>query len=98
MMYALNVRRTAKGRVVAACDADVLGETFEDGAVRLEVSEGFYGGDEADIDEVVDAVAGCFTANLVGNELVPALVEAGVVAAGAVEEVDGVKHVQLFTV
>ncbi|MFB6265837.1 MAG: DUF424 family protein [Candidatus Nanohaloarchaea archaeon] len=38
------------------------------------------------------------TANLVGNELVDALRERGVVEKQEIGEVDGVKHVQLFRI
>ncbi len=97
-MFSLHVQETAKGRVVAACDLDILGETFTEGDVTLHVDAAFYGGDEVDLDAVVDALDHFHTANLVGNELVDGLVDAGVVQEGEPERVDGVRHVQLFRV
>ena len=98
MMFSLNVRRTPQGTVVAACDLDVLGETFTEGDVTLHVDPDFFGGDEVELDAVVDALDRFHTANLVGNELVAALVEEGVVDAAEPETVDGVRHVHLFWV
>lgn len=97
-MFLLNVHGTEKGDVVAACDADVLGEEFSDEKRRLAVDEGFYGGEEAEIVEIVAALEDCHTANLVGDDLIAALVEADALAESEVVEIGGVKHAQLFRV
>ena len=44
----LRERDTPEGLLVSVCDADCLGETFEDGPVSLDVTEEFYGGEEAE--------------------------------------------------
>lgn len=97
-MFSLRVQETRKGRVVAACDLDLLGETFTEGDVTLHVDEAFYGGDEVELAAVVDALDRYHTANLVGNELIDGLMEAGLVQEEEPEQVDGVRHVQLFRV
>lgn len=98
MMFSLNVRRTPQGTVVAACDLDLLGETFTEGDVTLHVDPDFFGGDETDLETVVAALQRYHTANLVGNELIAGLIEQGVVDASEPETVDGVRHVHLFRV
>lgn len=98
MMFSLQRKETPKGFIVAACDIDILGETYTEDGLTLEVREGFYGGREADLDDVIDALESFFTANLVGNELIHGLMEEGVVEHREVETVDEVKHVQLFQV
>ncbi|WP_435063339.1 DUF424 domain-containing protein [Halobaculum sp. EA56] len=97
--YLITRRETPEGTLVAVCDADVLGETFEDGAVTLEVTEEFYGSDDAehgDADAVVRGLYDADTANLVGEDCVGVAVEEGVVDADRVLEVDGTLHAQLL--
>ncbi|QZY00796.1 DUF424 domain-containing protein [Halobaculum rubrum] len=97
--FLLSRRETPEGTLVAVCDADVLGETFEDGEVRLEVTEAFYGGDEAepaDADAVVEGLYDADTANLVGADCVGVAVDAGVIDADRVLEVDDTLHAQLL--
>lgn len=97
--YLLTRRETPEGTLVAVCDAGVLGETFEDGAVSLEVTESFYGGDEAepaDADAVVEGLYDADTANLVGEDCVDVAVDAGVIDADRVLEVGGTLHAQLL--
>ncbi|MCJ7478611.1 MAG: DUF424 family protein [Candidatus Nanohaloarchaeota archaeon QJJ-7] len=90
--------QTAKGKIVAACDLEILGDSYSEDGVKLDIKEDFYGGEEVDLEGVTDALERFFTANLAGNQLVEALVEAGVVQEEEIETVDGVKHVQLFRV
>lgn len=87
-------RDTPEGLLVSVCDEDILGETFENGAVSLTVDPEFYDGDAADADAVTEALARCSVANLVGTESVQVAVNAGFVAEGNVLEVDGTRHAQ----
>lgn len=87
-------RETGKGRLVSVCDADVLGETFENGEVSLTVEEEFYDGDEADPDEVVASLARASVANLVGARAVGLAIDHGFVEETNVLEFEGTRHAQ----
>ena len=91
----LRERKTEEGLLVAVCDDDVLGETFENGDVSLTVNEEFYGGDEADEDDVVESLSRAQVANIVGTRAVDVAVEAGIIEEATVLEVDGTRHAQL---
>lgn len=95
----LRERDTAEGTLVSVCDADCLGETYEDGEVTLAVTEEFYGGDEAveaSAEEVVAGLSRAQVANIVGSEAVGVAVEAGLVDEETVLEVGGTRHAQLL--
>ncbi|WP_324665202.1 DUF424 domain-containing protein [Haloarcula sediminis] len=92
----LNERETDEGLLVSVCDPEVLGETFEDGPVSLTVNEGFYGGETVSESEVVDSLARCSVANIVGTESVDVAVEHGFVDEDNVLDVDGTRHAQLL--
>ncbi|MBP1922617.1 hypothetical protein J2751_001630 [Halorubrum alkaliphilum] len=95
----LRERDTAEGRLVSVCDADCLGETYDNGRATLTVSEEFYGGpeaEEADAEAVVDALHRAQVGNIVGNEAVGIAVEAGLVDEETVLEFDGTRHAQLL--
>jgi hypothetical protein len=89
-------RDTDEGLLVSVCDADLLGETFEDGDVTLHVDPDFYEGREADEGEVVDSLARCTTANIVGEQSVAVAIEHGFVDEETVLDVDGTRHAQLL--
>ncbi|MFB6170263.1 MAG: DUF424 domain-containing protein [Haloarculaceae archaeon] len=92
----LNEWTTQRGRLVAVCDADVLGETFENGDLSLTVEEGFYGGDATDPEEVVERLGRADVANLVGTEVVALAIEHGFVEESNVLDIDGTRHAQFL--
>ncbi|EFW93792.1 hypothetical protein ZOD2009_01575 [Haladaptatus paucihalophilus DX253] len=92
----LKERETGEGLLVAVCDDDVLGETFETGEMSFTVTEEFYGGDEADEDEVVHSLNRADVANIVGTDAVALAVEAGFVNEANVLELDSTRHAQFL--
>jgi hypothetical protein len=92
----LNERETDEGLLVSVCDPDVLGETFENGKISLTVDEAFYDGEEADEQAVVDSLARCSVANLVGTDSVALAVEHGFVEEENVLDLEGTRHAQLL--
>jgi hypothetical protein len=91
----LKVFEDVKNTLVAACDSDLLGETFREGKLKLEVKAEFYRGSEVSITEALRAVSEADIANLVGKEIVKAAVEQGYADPSAIIEVAGIPHVQI---
>ena len=95
----LRERETPEGLLVSVCDEACLGETYVDDPVTLEVTEEFYGGEEAveaDDAAVVDGLTRADVANIVGREAVSVAIEAGIVDEDRVLDVDGTLHAQLL--
>lgn len=92
----VNERETPHGLLVSVCDADILGETFEDGDVSITVTESFYGGDRCDEGEVVDSLERAAVANLVGVQTVELAIEAGIVDERHVLEIGATRHAQVL--
>jgi len=91
----LRVIHDKRGLLVAACDAGLLGETFRQGKMKLEVSSEFYGGTLCPIEEAVEAFARANVANLVGEATIKAAVDKGLVDPEAVIYFGAVPHVQI---
>lgn len=96
--FSCKIHENQKGTVVAACDTDLLGETVQDNGVTLHVSDGFYGGEETTLEDIVAAADRATTSNFVGEDLITALIEEDVVSEEEVHYVDSIPHVQLFFV
>ncbi|WP_231185760.1 DUF424 family protein [Haladaptatus sp. DYF46] len=92
----LKERDTGEGLLVAVCDTDVLGETFETDELTFTVTEEFYGGDEVDEDEIVNSLNRADVANIVGADAVALAVDAGFVDEANVLELDSTRHAQFL--
>jgi len=93
----LRERSTDEGLLVAVCDDDVLGESFEGEDVSLTVTEEFYGGEEVDDEAVVASLQRASVANIVGEQAVALAIEHGFVDEANVLDVGGTRHAQVLS-
>ena len=91
----LNVFKDSKYTMVAVCDTGLIGETYRDGRLRLEVKSDFYKGVATTVQEALRAISTADIANLVGNRIIDAAVSAGLVTPSAILRIDGIPHVQI---
>lgn len=83
-------------RLVAACDEDILGKTFREGKLKLEVTEQFYKGIRLSMDEAVKLIGDADIANLSGKSIVDAVLREGLADQRAVISISGVPHLQIL--
>ncbi len=93
-MFAIRIHTNGVDRVLAVCDADLLGKTFREGKKRLVVSETFYNGEIVDLEVVVERMKSAGVLNLVGNESVSLAINEGYVEMSNVITIDGIPHAQ----
>lgn len=87
---------TTQGEIIlAACDEDLLGKTFEEGELQLKVSESFYGGERVTQELFMSRLKTATIANLVGRKVVNIASELGMINEDCVLEIDGVPHAQI---
>lgn len=79
---------------MAACDEDVLGCTYREGKLKLEVRPDFYDGFAGDEAVLEAQLRACTIANLVGKNVVEFAIELGFVARENVLTIGGVPHAQ----
>ena len=81
--------------LVAACDKDMLGKSFSEGELKLDVSENFYGGYLASVSEALRELSRATIANLVGETIVSEAIKAGLVHEEAVIRICNIPHAQI---
>lgn len=93
-MITVRVYRKGQDILVAACDKELLGKTFKEGDLRLEVTP-FYEGEDADEEMLLNRLSCCTVANLVGKRTVGIATKHNLISGDYVITIDGVPHVQL---
>lgn len=91
----LRVIRDKKSVLVTICDPGLLGATFRQDKLRLDVSADFYGGPLCAIEKAMQALADADVGNLVGEGTIKAAIDRGLVDPDAVVYFDRVPHVQV---
>ena len=93
-MY-LKEYNSESGLLVAICDKDLIGRSFEEGELSLKISERFYKGAEATEGEVITSLQRATIANLVGKRTIKCAVDNDFIEEASVIFVDGVPHAQM---
>ncbi|NYZ74186.1 DUF424 family protein [Candidatus Micrarchaeota archaeon] len=96
-MY-LKIHDTPKGRIVAACEEQLIGRVLEgDGAyIDLDSYRGFYIGKKADGKELKDALARFSSVNLVGKGPVDVAVSMGLIDRKDVMYINKIPYIQIY--
>ena len=96
-MY-MRVIEESGGRIVAACDRELMGKVLREGKIMLDLKKhgGFYKGEICTKEELKNALKGATSANLVGEKCVGCAVECGIADRGACIYVQGVAHLQIY--
>ena len=91
----LRTSRHGRDTLVAVCDAELLGQTILGGRVPFKVSEEFYKGIPAGVDEAVEAMRRATICNMVGKKVVEAAIEKRLIHSRAVIYFGDVPHAQI---
>ena len=95
MTICVKVHRSGKEVIVAACDEDLLGQTYRSDKLKIYVSRDFYEGQICDEAVLVSRLDRATIANLVGKRTVEAAVKHGSIDADCVIVIGGVPHAQM---
>jgi hypothetical protein len=94
-MIALRIYRQRGEVLLAACDKELMGKTFREGGLKLDVCSAFYEGEEANEEMLLNRLKNATIANLVGERTVGVATKHGLVDEDCVLRIEGVPHVQL---
>lgn len=96
-MY-LKIYKNGEHVLVAACDKEVLGKTLKHGNTVVEISRGFYEGEEVSDDELQKVLQEATTANLFGEKTIKCAIKCGLIDPDSVMIIDCVPHAQIFRI
>jgi len=94
-LFRMKVYRVKGEILVAVCDSDIVGKTFREGELRIEVKEGFYGDSEFNEEEVKNALKKATIANITGKRAVNLAIKIGVIDERNVLKIGDCLHAQM---
>ena len=97
-MFRMRVYRVKGEILVAVCDSDIVGKTFKEGELKIEVKEGFYGESEFNEEEVENALKKATIANITGKKAVSLAIKIGIVDKDNVLKIGDCLHAQMVVI
>ena len=93
---ALKIYNQSGEIVLAACDEELLGKTFEEGELQLQVHSSFYDGTRVDENGLIQHLKNFTIANLVGNNAISCAMEQGLITDDCIIRIQGIPHAQIY--
>ncbi|MCL4452572.1 MAG: DUF424 family protein [Candidatus Thermoplasmatota archaeon] len=81
--------------LLAAADSELINRNLREGKLHLEVKQDFYGEMKVSEETLISSLGICTIANLVGERVVNAAIEANYIDRENVIKIEGVPHAQL---
>ena len=80
--------------IVAICDSDLVGKTFEEGDKQIKITENFFKGEEKTEQEVLEIIemGTCedYTFNIVGKKSVALALKCGLIKKEGITNIQGI--------
>jgi len=84
--------------IIAACDKEHIGKTFEEGEIYFIASEKFYAGVEVSESELEKLLEEADSINLFGDKCVNVALKKGFVSEKSIIKIKGIKHAQAYKI
>ncbi len=82
--------------ILAVCDKEHIGKTYEQGELSFRVSEKFYKGEEVTPQDLEQLLMQVDSANLFGNKCVDIALKKGLISEKSIINICGIKHAQIY--
>lgn len=91
--------KTRDGRLMlAVCDSDLKRKRFSEGELQLDLSSGFYDGEERSEEFISELFKIAYVVNLVGKKAVGFGIKEGIIEKDHVMKIKGIPHAQCVIV
>ncbi len=94
-MFRLKIYRVKGEVLVAVCDSDIVGKTFREGDLKIEVKESFYGEKDVGEEDVKRALRMATIANITGKKAVELAIRMGLIDKENVLKIGDCWHAQM---
>jgi hypothetical protein len=87
-----------EGDILAVCDKEHLGKTFEEGQISFTVSIRFFGGEKVTEKELKKLFKEFASINLFGDKCVEIAEKEGLITPTSIVKICGIKHAQVYKI
>ena len=95
-MY-IKIHKSGNSEVLAVCDEEIMGKTFEEKDLQLKISESFYKGEKKSEMEVLDIIENFDNMNIVGKKSIKLALDNDIITQDSIIYIEGVPHAQIYS-
>lgn len=98
MEFSYKVFRHDGDTILAISDSSIIGKTFSEGELKIEVSRDFYCGETCSGSDAVKLASSATIINAVGKDVIEILLKNGFVDSESILLIGGIPHAQIITI
>ncbi|MCD4759648.1 DUF424 family protein [archaeon] len=96
-MY-VKIHQSKDRHVVAICDEDLIGKTFSQGKLILEITERFYKGDKLSDEETYELMKNAINLNIVGKKAIKLALKHRLITKENIIKIKSIPHAQVYQI
>jgi hypothetical protein len=90
MKVFLKIHNRNEIETVACCDEDLLNKVFDEGNLRIEISDHFFGGNLINLDEAINILKQAPYFNIVGDIIINKAIDSQILPKEGVRKINGI--------
>ena len=94
--FTVAVKSSPHGTVLIITDTDLIGKTFEDEKLQLDLRKAFYVGEVMSTEEITPKIEGSYVLHVTGEKAVAYVASLGYINSEKVLTIDGVPHAEVY--
>ncbi len=85
-----------ESEILAVCDEDLIGKTFKEDNLKLEITERFYKGDLVKNDEAISLMRKAKSINIAGKTSIKLALDSGIIEKENIIKIKNIPHAIIF--
>jgi hypothetical protein len=98
MKFSYKMFRTGSDTLLAIADFSILGKTYSEGDIEIEVKNDFYFDNVCNEDEIKKIINKVTIVNAVGKDIIAILIKNKIIDENHVLYINGMPHAQIMTI
>lgn len=97
-MFSYKIFRLDNGVMLTIADDNIIGKTFSDGDLKIEISKEFYSDKKCNENDAKELLKSATIVNAVGKKIVNLMVEEGIADKKNILFIKGIPHAQVIKI
>ena len=90
------IHKSGDRNIIAICDEELIGKTFSEGNLILDITERFYKGEKLTPDETLELMKGALNLNIVGKESISLALKNKIIEKENIIKIQKIPHAQVY--
>lgn len=88
----VKIHKTEGRKIVSICDKDLIGKTFEEGDLQIQVSEHFYKGEKVSENKILEEIKDADYLNIVGKNSINFVIKNNFIDKNNIIKIQNIPH------